>query len=118
MTLVIEDRATRGTEAGGPQAKRSGGVSEANVRADTISTLPWTKAHAEIISADSVQVYKYMDIGSAKITSEEMSGVQHHMIDIMDPFDEFNVVIFKEKITVNNLIGIVLVTLSGVLINF
>ena len=52
----------------------------------------------EIISADSMQVYKHMDIGSAKITQEEMAGVTHHMIDILGPFDEFNVVIFKEKV--------------------
>lgn len=52
----------------------------------------------EIVSADSMQVYEYMDIGSAKITSEEMAGVPHHMIDILEPFDEFNVVIFKEKV--------------------
>ena len=36
----------------------------------------------EIISADSMQVYKHMDIGSAKITPEEMNGVEHHLIDI------------------------------------
>ena len=52
----------------------------------------------EIISADSMQVYKHMDIGSAKITQVEMAGVTHHMIDILEPFDEFNVVIFKEKV--------------------
>lgn len=52
----------------------------------------------EIISADSMQVYKHMDIGSAKITPEEMAGVPHHMIDILEPFEEFNVVVFKEKV--------------------
>ena len=36
----------------------------------------------EIVSADSMQVYKYMDIGSAKITKEEMEGVPHHLIDV------------------------------------
>lgn len=51
----------------------------------------------EIISADSMQVYKYMDIGSAKITSIEMQGVPHHLIDILEPWDEFNVVVFKQK---------------------
>lgn len=53
--------------------------------------------NGEIISADSMQVYKYMDIGSAKITPEEMDGVPHHLIDILEPTDEFNVVIFKQK---------------------
>lgn len=52
----------------------------------------------EIISADSMQVYKHMDIGSAKIKEEEMEGVPHHMIDILEPWEEFNVVIFKEKV--------------------
>ena len=51
----------------------------------------------EIISADSMQVYKYMDIGSAKIRREEMEGVPHHLIDILEPWDEFNVVVFQNK---------------------
>ncbi len=51
----------------------------------------------EIISADSMQVYRHMDIGSAKITQEEMRGIPHHMIDILEPWEPFNVVIFKEK---------------------
>lgn len=50
----------------------------------------------EIISADSMQVYKYMDIGSAKIKTEEMDGVPHHLIDVLTPFEEFNVVIFQK----------------------
>ncbi len=49
----------------------------------------------EIISADSMQVYRYMDIGSAKIKQEEMDGVPHHLIDILMPEEEFNVYIFK-----------------------
>ncbi len=51
----------------------------------------------EIISADSMQVYKHMDIGSAKIRREEMEGVPHHLIDILEPWDEFNVVVFQKK---------------------
>ena len=51
----------------------------------------------EIISADSMQVYKYMDIGSAKITPEEMQGVPHHLIDVLEPTEDFNVVIFQQK---------------------
>lgn len=54
-------------------------------------------ACGEIISADSMQVYRHMDIGSAKITPEEMQGVPHHLIDILEPWENFNVVIFKEK---------------------
>lgn len=50
----------------------------------------------EIISADSMQVYRYMDIGSAKITPQEMQGVKHYMIDVLDPWDSFNVVIFQQ----------------------
>lgn len=50
----------------------------------------------EIISADSMQVYRGMDIGTAKITREEMQGVPHHLIDIIEPDEEFNVIIFKE----------------------
>lgn len=51
----------------------------------------------EIISADSMQVYRHMDIGSAKIKPEEMKGIKHHLIDILEPFDEFNVVVFQQK---------------------
>ncbi|MBQ6094352.1 MAG: tRNA (adenosine(37)-N6)-dimethylallyltransferase MiaA [Lachnospiraceae bacterium] len=49
----------------------------------------------EIISADSMQVYEFMDIGSAKITKEEMQGVRHHLIDVLKPWEEFNVVTFQ-----------------------
>lgn len=50
----------------------------------------------EIISADSMQVYKHMDIGSAKITKEQMQGVPHYLIDEFEPDEEFNVVIFQK----------------------
>ena len=50
----------------------------------------------EIISADSMQVYRHMDIGSAKITREEMAGVPHHLIDVLEPTEAFNVVIFQK----------------------
>lgn len=50
----------------------------------------------EIISADSMQVYKYMDIGSAKIRKEEMNDIPHHLIDVLMPEDEFNVVRFQQ----------------------
>lgn len=53
--------------------------------------------NGEIISADSMQVYRHMDIGSAKVTPEEMEGVTHHLIDILEPWDEFNVVVFQQK---------------------
>lgn len=53
------------------------------------------KINGEIISADSMQVYKYMDIGSAKIMPEEMDGVRHHLIDILEPTEDFNVVLFQ-----------------------
>lgn len=51
----------------------------------------------EIISADSIQVYKYMDIGSAKVTKEEMEGVKHYLINELMPDEEFNIFYFKEK---------------------
>ena len=50
----------------------------------------------EIISADSMQVYRGMDIGTAKITKEEMGDVPHHLIDCLDPKDSFNVSLFKD----------------------
>ena len=51
----------------------------------------------EIISADSMQVYKYMDIGTAKIMPEEMKGIRHYLVDEFEPDEEFNVAVFKNK---------------------
>ena len=45
----------------------------------------------EVVSADSMQVYRHMDIGSAKVTREEMLGVPHHMIDTADPTEAYDV---------------------------
>lgn len=53
--------------------------------------------NGEIISADSMQVYKKMDIGTAKVTKEEMNGVSHYLIDELMPDEEFNVTIWKER---------------------
>ena len=50
----------------------------------------------EIISADSIQVYRTLDIGSAKVTKEEMGGIKHHLIDILDPDEEYNVALFQK----------------------
>ena len=50
----------------------------------------------EIISADSMQVYKYMNIGSAKITKEQMQGIPHHLIDVLEPWEDFNLVTFQK----------------------
>lgn len=51
----------------------------------------------EIISADSIQVYKYMDIGSAKIMPDEMQGIPHFLIDEFEPDEDFNIYIFQKK---------------------
>lgn len=56
------------------------------------------KVNGEIISADSMQVYKGMDIGTAKIKKEEMGGIPHYMIDEFAPDFPFNVTVFKEKV--------------------
>lgn len=50
----------------------------------------------EIISADSMQVYRHMDIGSAKVTKEEMEGVPHYLIDVLEPTEPFNVAMFQQ----------------------
>lgn len=52
--------------------------------------------NGEIISADSMQVYRGMDIGSAKIMPEEMDGIKHHLIDILDPDENFDVALFQK----------------------
>lgn len=62
----------------------------------TTLSVAFAKAiNGEIISADSMQVYRHMDIGSAKVTKEEMEGVPHHLIDVLEPAEEFNVVLFQ-----------------------
>ena len=53
------------------------------------------KLNTEIISADSMQVYKYFDIGSAKPSEEERQRIPHHLIDILEPDEEFNAFDFK-----------------------
>ena len=50
----------------------------------------------EIISADSMQIYKKMNIGTAKIMPKEMRGIPHYLVDCLDPGEEFNVTVFKE----------------------
>lgn len=54
------------------------------------------KINGAIISADSMQVYKYMDIGSAKIMPEEMQNIKHYLVDELLPTDEFHIVKFQE----------------------
>lgn len=59
------------------------------------------KMNTEIISADSMQIYKYMDIGTAKIKTDEMDGIFHHMIDIVNPDENFSVADFQKKALYN-----------------
>lgn len=61
----------------------------------------------EIISADSMQIYKYMDIGSAKVTEQEMDGIKHHLIDVIEPNVPFSVADFKEygEISLKNILS-------------
>lgn len=54
------------------------------------------KLNGEIISSDSVQIFKGLDIGSAKVTKEEMQGICHHAIDILEPEEEFSVFDFVQ----------------------
>lgn len=54
------------------------------------------RINGAIISADSMQVYRHMDIGSAKITKEEMDGIPHYLIDVLEPYEEFSVHLFKQ----------------------
>jgi len=72
------------------------------------------RINGAIISADSMQVYRHMDIGSAKITREEMDGIPHYLIDVLEPYEEFSVHLFKqmaekalEEIYANGMIPII-----------
>lgn len=62
----------------------------------TALSLKLAKAvNGEMISADSMQVYRFMDIGTAKIKPDEMQGIPHHLIDVLEPTEDFNVVAFQ-----------------------
>lgn len=52
--------------------------------------------NTEIISADSIQIYRGCDIGSAKVTTEEMQGIKHHLIDIKEPYENYSVKEYRE----------------------
>ena len=55
------------------------------------------KIGGEVISADSMQIYRYMDIGTAKVTKEEADGVPHYLVDELEPDEEYNVMLFQQK---------------------
>ena len=57
--------------------------------------------NGEVISGDSMQIYRTMDIGTAKVTKEEMDGIPHYMVDIKDPEDSFSVAEFQERVRKN-----------------
>ncbi len=61
-----------------------------------VSILLARKTGGQIISADSVQVYRHMDIGSAKLPVSERGDIRHHLIDVLDPTEEFNVSVFQK----------------------
>ena len=56
------------------------------------------KLNGEIISGDSVQVYRRMDIGSAKVTEEEKEGIEHYLVDIKDIDEEYSVYEFQKEV--------------------
>ena len=55
------------------------------------------RINGEIVSADSMQIYKYMNIGSAKPTKEEMSGIEHYMLDFVEPNIRYSVADYKKE---------------------
>lgn len=56
-----------------------------------------TALNGEVISGDSMQVYKHLDIGTAKVTTEEMAGIPHHLIDICDVEQQYSVAKLDRK---------------------
>lgn len=57
------------------------------------------RINGEIISADSMQIYKYLDIGSAKPSKEEMQGINHYMLDFVEPNERYSVADYKKEAT-------------------
>ena len=65
----------------------------------TAASIGLAKAlNGEIISGDSMQIFKRLDIGTAKITEAEMDGIPHHMINIKEPTESFSAAEFKERV--------------------
>ena len=54
------------------------------------------KVNGEVVSADSMQIYKDMDIGTAKATTEEMDGIKHYLLDFVSPDERYSVAEFKK----------------------
>ena len=54
--------------------------------------------NGEVISGDSMQIYKTMDIGTEKVTVDEMEGIKHHLIDIKDPTESYSVNDFQDEV--------------------
>ena len=69
------------------------GVGKTKISIDLASEL-----NAEIISSDSAQVYRGLNIGTAKITEEEMQGIKHHLIDIVEPMSKYSVGNFEKDV--------------------
>ena len=63
------------------------------------------KLGGEIVSADSMQVYRRMDIGTAKVTAEETQGVPHHMVDVAEPSENFSVARYVEMASIDSLLS-------------
>jgi len=59
------------------------------------------KINGEIVSADSMQIYKYMDIGSAKPSKDEMQGIKHYMLDFVQPDKRYSVADYKKQATIS-----------------
>ena len=54
--------------------------------------------NGEVISGDSMQIYKTMDIGTAKVTDDEMEGIVHHLIDVKEPTESYSVKDFQDEV--------------------
>lgn len=74
-------------------------------KTDISTKLAQKMSDIEIISADSMQIYKYMDIGTAKPNKSILKSVKHHMIDIVDPSDNFDVIQYS-KLATNIILGV------------
>jgi tRNA dimethylallyltransferase len=71
----------------------------ASGKTDFSISLATSLGNAEVINADSRQLYTYMNIGTAKITDDEKRGVVHHLIDVLEPTDDVNIAWYKEQAT-------------------
>src|SRR3989338_2318708 len=95
VIVILGQTATGKSDLAVKIAKRINGL---NRFSKSVGRTSRSEVLGEIISADSRQVYKGLDIGTGKITTKEMRGVPHHLLDVANPKKQFSIALYKKQI--------------------